>query len=320
MEGFRYDAHPMGMLIGTVGALSTFYPDAKNVMRPRVAAPADAPADRQDADASPRSPTATAAACRTSTPTTSSPTPATSSHAVQDDGAPATSRTRCSSARSTSCSSCTPTTSRTARRTRCARSAARTPIRTRRSPRRPPRSTARGTAAPTRTSSTCCRRSARSTKIPELIKQVKAGERRLMGFGHRVYKNYDPRAKIIKQLAHEVFEVTGQEPAHRHRPRARAHRARGRLLRQAPALSERRLLLGHHLPGDGLPGDDVPGAVRHPPHRRAGWRSGRSWSSTRSRASRARSRSTRATTSAPTCRSSSGATAGRWETEVRGPL
>ncbi|HEY9233011.1 MAG TPA: citrate/2-methylcitrate synthase, partial [Blastocatellia bacterium] len=35
---------------------------------------------------------------------------------------------------------------------------------------------------------------------------------RLMGFGHRVYKNYDPRAKIIKQIAHEVFEVTGKNP------------------------------------------------------------------------------------------------------------
>jgi citrate synthase len=49
-------------------------------------------------------------------------------------------------------------------------------------------------------------------RIPELIKQVKAGERRLMGFGHRVYKNYDPRAKIIRQIAHEVFEVTGKNP------------------------------------------------------------------------------------------------------------
>jgi citrate synthase len=48
--------------------------------------------------------------------------------------------------------------------------------------------------------------------IPALIKQVKAGERRLMGFGHRVYKNYDPRAKIIKKIAHEVFEVTGRNP------------------------------------------------------------------------------------------------------------
>src|SRR5262249_5912957 len=51
-----------------------------------------------------------------------------------------------------------------------------------------------------------------TTRIPELIKQVKAGERRLMGFGHRVYKNYDPRAKIIRQIAHEVFEVTGKNP------------------------------------------------------------------------------------------------------------
>jgi len=51
-----------------------------------------------------------------------------------------------------------------------------------------------------------------TAKIPELIKQVKAGERRLMGFGHRVYKNYDPRAKIIRQIAHEVFEVTGRNP------------------------------------------------------------------------------------------------------------
>src|SRR3989449_1667749 len=49
-------------------------------------------------------------------------------------------------------------------------------------------------------------------RIPALIKQVKAGERRLMGFGHRVYKNYDPRARIIKQIAHQVFEVTGKNP------------------------------------------------------------------------------------------------------------
>jgi citrate synthase len=48
--------------------------------------------------------------------------------------------------------------------------------------------------------------------IPEYIKRVKAGEFRLMGFGHRVYKNYDPRARIIKQVAYEVFEVTCREP------------------------------------------------------------------------------------------------------------
>ena len=50
-------------------------------------------------------------------------------------------------------------------------------------------------------------------KVPEFIKKVKAGEgTRLMGFGHRVYKNYDPRARIIKQTAFEVFEVTGRNP------------------------------------------------------------------------------------------------------------
>jgi citrate synthase len=49
-------------------------------------------------------------------------------------------------------------------------------------------------------------------QIPAFIKRVKAGEGRLMGFGHRVYKSYDPRAKIIKQTADEVFEVTGKNP------------------------------------------------------------------------------------------------------------
>jgi citrate synthase len=48
--------------------------------------------------------------------------------------------------------------------------------------------------------------------VPEFIKKVKAGEGKLMGFGHRVYKNYDPRAKVIKRLADEVFEVTGRNP------------------------------------------------------------------------------------------------------------
>ena len=48
--------------------------------------------------------------------------------------------------------------------------------------------------------------------VPAFIKRVKAGDGRLMGFGHRVYKNYDPRAKVIKRVADEVFEVTGRNP------------------------------------------------------------------------------------------------------------
>jgi len=48
--------------------------------------------------------------------------------------------------------------------------------------------------------------------IPAYIERCKKGELRLMGFGHRVYKNYDPRARIIKRTAEEVFEVTGRNP------------------------------------------------------------------------------------------------------------
>jgi citrate synthase len=47
-------------------------------------------------------------------------------------------------------------------------------------------------------------------KVPEIIRQVKDGNRLLFGFGHRIYKNYDPRAKIIKKMAENVFEVTGK--------------------------------------------------------------------------------------------------------------
>lgn len=48
--------------------------------------------------------------------------------------------------------------------------------------------------------------------IPDFIKSVKEGKGKLMGFGHRVYKNYDPRARIIKQVANEVLNVTGSNP------------------------------------------------------------------------------------------------------------
>jgi citrate synthase len=48
--------------------------------------------------------------------------------------------------------------------------------------------------------------------VPAFVKRVKDGDGRLMGFGHRVYKSYDPRAKIIKRIADLVFEVTGKNP------------------------------------------------------------------------------------------------------------
>jgi len=48
--------------------------------------------------------------------------------------------------------------------------------------------------------------------VPAYVARVKKGEVRLMGFGHRVYKNFDPRGKVIKRLADQVFAVTGRNP------------------------------------------------------------------------------------------------------------
>ena len=56
------------------------------------------------------------------------------------------------------------------------------------------------------------RRIGSKDNIPDFITGVKEGNERLMGFGHRVYKNYDPRAKIIKKACDDVFEVTGVNP------------------------------------------------------------------------------------------------------------
>ena len=78
IEGFRYDAHPMGMLMASVSALSTFYPDAEHHLRPRDPAAADHPADREDADPGRLRATGTSRASRTSIPTTSCPTRRTS--------------------------------------------------------------------------------------------------------------------------------------------------------------------------------------------------------------------------------------------------
>ena len=56
------------------------------------------------------------------------------------------------------------------------------------------------------------RRIGSTAEIPAFIEGVKAGDERLMGFGHRVYKNFDPRATIIKKACDDVFEVTGKNP------------------------------------------------------------------------------------------------------------
>ncbi len=156
MQGFRHDAHPMGMLLGAVGALSTFYPDATQIHDAQSRA-------IQTIRLIAKMPTLAAFSYRHNmgmpyvypdNDLDYAEQPA--EHALQDDRAATTSLTRASRARSTSSSSSTPTTSRTARPTRSARSAARSSTPTRRSPAGSRRSTAPRTAAPTRRSSACC--------------------------------------------------------------------------------------------------------------------------------------------------------------------
>jgi citrate synthase len=109
-------------------------------------------------------------------------------------------------------------------------------------------------------------------RVSEYVNRAKDKEDpfRLMGFGHRVYKNYDPRAKIMQQTCHEVLDEVGIKTRATARTRhgAGKDRARGRLLHRAQALSERRLLFRHHLSGHGLSAADVHGAVRHRPRGR----------------------------------------------------
>ena len=182
--------------------------------------------------------------------------------------------TRCSRRRSTASSSCTPTTSRTRRPPPCGLPARPAPTRLPASRPASPACGGRRTAAPTRPRSTCWRRSAPSTASPRFVAKAKDKNSgfRLMGFGHRVYKNYDPRAKVMQQTCHEVLDALGikDEPLLDGGHGAGAHRAAGRLLHREEALSEHRLLLGHHAARDGLPRLHVHGAVRGGAHRRLG--------------------------------------------------
>ena len=100
---------------------------------------------------------------------------------------------------------------------------------------------------------------AASEKIGEFIKQVKDKNSnvKLMGFGHRVYKNYDPRAKLMRETCHEVLQRDGpgQRPAVQAGDGAGEDRARRRVLRSPQALPERRLLFGHRAARHRHPGE-----------------------------------------------------------------
>ena len=102
--------------------------------------------------------------------------------------------------------------------------------------------------------------------IPDFLEGVKRRDEKLMGFGHRVYKNYDPRARDHQEARRRGVRGDGQQPEARHRRRAREARARRRVLHRAQALPERRLLLGPDLRGPEHPDRHVHGDVRDPAH------------------------------------------------------
>ena len=110
--------------------------------------------------------------------------------------------------------------------------------------------------------------------IPKFVAKAKDKDDpfRLMGFGHRVYKNFDPRATIIREMCHKVLKQMGRtdSPSVRACSGARGVRTARRLLRREKSLSERRLLLGHHLSGPRHSDLDVHGHVRYWQNRRLG--------------------------------------------------
>jgi citrate synthase len=211
MDGFRYDAHPMGMFISTIAALSTFYPEASDIRNPEIR-------QRQIFRLVAKSPTVAAFAYRhgtgmpfaypddelsyagnflnmmfKATETRYKPNPALEHaidvlfilHADHEQNCSA------NAMRSVGSSHVDPYSAMAA-----AAAALYGPLH----------------GGANEQVLRMLREIGDKKRIPEYIKRVKAKDVLLMGFGHRVYKNYDPRAKIIKQVAEEVFEVTGKNP------------------------------------------------------------------------------------------------------------
>ena len=111
-------------------------------------------------------------------------------------------------------------------------------------------------------------------RIPEFIKRAKDKNDnfRLMGFGHRVYKNYDPRAAVLRKACHEVLDELGMrdEPLLDLAMELERIALQDEYFVEKQALPECRFLFRHHPGGDGLPDLDVHRAVRHRAHRRLG--------------------------------------------------
>ncbi|MBM4269415.1 MAG: citrate synthase [Deltaproteobacteria bacterium] len=211
VEGFRYDAHPMGILVGTVGALSTFYPDAKDIH--------DIESRRvQTRRLISKLPTIAAMAYRHSRGL---------SYVLPDNDLSYTGNFLSMLFKMTELKyRPDPILERALdvlfilhadHEQNCSTTAARVVGSSHADPYSVVAAAAAALSGPRHGGANedvvhMLREIGSVDRIPDLIKQVKGGDRRLMGFGHRVYKNYDPRARIIKQVAYEVFEVTGRNP------------------------------------------------------------------------------------------------------------
>ena len=112
------------------------------------------------------------------------------------------------------------------------------------------------------------RRIERVENIPDFIEGVKAGDEKLMGFGHRVYKNYDPRAKIIKAAADDVFEVTGTNPLLDIALELEKIALEDEYFVKRKLYPNVDFYSGLIYEALGMPVDDVPRPVRHPAHER----------------------------------------------------
>ena len=213
MEGFRYDAHPMGMLLSTVGALSTFYPDAKKVFEKKTR-------DHHITRLIAKMPTIAAFAYRHSIGFP---------YVYPDNDLSYTGNFLSMMKKMAEPSyKVSPVLERALdvlfilhadHEQNCSTNAMRSVGSAQTDPYS---SVAAATAAlygPLHGGANeavlrMLNEIGDIKNVPAFVKDVKEGhgEKRLMGFGHRVYKNYDPRAQVIKKLADEVFEVTGKNP------------------------------------------------------------------------------------------------------------
>jgi len=211
MDGFHYDAHPMGILVGTVGALSTFYPDAKNITDP-------ANRQKQIYRLIAKMPTLAAFAYRHSLGMP---------YAYPDNDLSYAGNFLSMLFKKTELKYKPDSVLEKAldvlfilhadHEQNCSANAMRS---VGSSHVDPYSAVAAATAAlygPLHGGANeavlrMLREIGSKDKIPEFIKKVKAREALLMGFGHRIYKNYDPRARIIRGIARQVFSVTGPNP------------------------------------------------------------------------------------------------------------